>query len=533
MIAETADVLVIGSGIAGLTFALESAAFGRVVVVTKKDRAESATNYAQGGIAAVMGKEDTLEAHIQDTVGAGAGLCREEIVRLVVNEGPDKIRQLMNWGAEFSEEDGNLSLGREGGHSSHRIVHREDRTGFEVEHALLDALKRHPQVELWENAQAVDLITDRHVDNDSRPRNKRCYGAYVYDHELERVRAIPARVTLLATGGMGMAWKNTTNPSIATGDGVAMAWRAGARIANLEFMQFHPTALYVQDRRGRAFLITEALRGAGGILLNDQGERFMEDVHPRMELASRDIVARAIDMQRKTHGLEHVWLDCTHLDNDKLQKEFPTIYTTLLNDHDINMLNDPIPVVPAAHYQCGGVLSDTDSRSTLDRLLVAGEVACTGLHGANRLASNSLLEAVVFAARAAVEAKRILAANQNESMPDVPIWNDSGTFDHEEFVLIRHDMDEIQNLMEDYVGIIRSDLRLQRAGRRLAIIAAEVENYWRRTVVSTEILELRNLAQVARLIVKCARQRRESRGLHTTTDYPGLDPILGVRDTVI
>jgi len=533
MIADTADVLVIGSGIAGLTFALEAAEFGRVVVVTKKDRAESATNYAQGGIAAVMGEEDSLEAHIEDTVNAGDGLCKEEIVRFVIQEGPGKIRRLMDWGAQFSEEGDGLSLGREGGHSKHRIVHRADATGREVERALLDSLKRNPQVELWENAQAVDLITDRHVDINARPRNKRCYGAYVYDHELERVRAVPARVTLMATGGMGMAWKNTTNPQIATGDGVAMAWRAGARIANLEFMQFHPTALYEQGRRGRAFLITEALRGAGGILLNDQGERFMEGVHPRMELASRDIVARAIDMQRKTRGLEHVWLDCTHLKPEELRKKFPTIYTTLRDDHDINMLHDPIPVVPAAHYQCGGVLSDTTARSTLERLLVAGEAACTGLHGANRLASNSLLEAVVFASQAAAETKRILAENENESLPSVPVWNDSGTYDHEEFVLIRHDIAEIQNLMEDYVGIIRSDLRLERAGRRLAIIAVEVEDYWRRTAVSSEILELRNLAQVSRLIVKCARQRRESRGLHATTDYPNLDPTLGIRDTVI
>ncbi|GBE29668.1 L-aspartate oxidase [bacterium BMS3Bbin04] len=533
MIAETADVLVIGSGIAGLTFALEAAQFGRVVVVTKKDRAESATNYAQGGIAAVMGEGDSLDSHIHDTVEAGAGLCKEEIVKIVVSEGPGKIRRLMEWGAEFSEEDGSLALGREGGHSMHRIVHHADATGHEVERALLDALKRHPQVELWENATAVDLITDRHVDIDARPRNKRCYGAYVYDLEMGRIRAVPARVTLLASGGMGMVWKNTTNPTIATGDGVAMSWRAGARIANLEFMQFHPTALYEPDRKGRAFLITEALRGAGGILLNDSGERFMEDVHPRKELASRDIVARAIDMQRKTHGIEHVWLDCSHLNPDKLRKEFPTIYTTLRDEHGINMVREPIPVVPAAHYQCGGVLCDENAHSTIDNLLVAGEVACTGLHGANRLASNSLLEAVVFASRAAEETKRILEATPKEPLPQIPVWNDSGTYDDEEFVLIRHDVSEIRNLMEDYVGIIRSDLRLERAGRRLAIITVEVEDYWRRTTVSNEIIELRNLAQVARMIVKCARQRRESRGLHTTTDYPDLDPVLGVRDTVI
>ena len=536
---QQVDVLVIGSGIAGLTFALELAETATVMVVTKKDKAESATNYAQGGIAAAIGRDDSIELHIQDTLETGAGLCKEEVVRAVATEGPERIRRLREWGAMFTEEqEGNLALGREGGHSANRIVHKADHTGREVENALLEQLKSHPKVVLWENALAVDLVTDRHLfssSSSSRPKNRRVYGAYVYNQDTQHVELITAHLTLLASGGMGCVWTNTTNPGIATGDGVAMAWRAGARIANLEFMQFHPTALYDPRREhdGRAFLITEAVRGHGGILLNHRHERFMENQHPLKELAPRDVVARAIDSERKKWGLEHVWLDVTHLDSTDIRKRFPMIFETLMAEHDIDITCQLIPVVPAAHYQCGGVVTDMSSRTTLDRLFVAGEVAHTGLHGANRLASNSLLEAVVFAARAAIEAKKVLDDCRNETLPDVPEWNDSGTYDPEEWVLIRHDRREIQVLMEDYVGIVRSDLRLQRAARRLATIAAEVEDYWRRTTVSPELVELRNVAQVARLIVKCARQRKESRGLHYTTDFPNIDNILGARDTVI
>jgi len=532
---QDCDVLVIGSGIAGLSFALEMAERASVMVVTKKDKAESATNYAQGGIAAAIGDDDSIDLHIRDTLETGAGLCKDEVVRLVASEGPERIRRLREWGANFSQSGGNLSLGREGGHSKNRIVHKADHTGREVEHALLEQLKQHPQVVLWENALAVDLVTDRHLVATSRPKSRRVYGAYVFNQETGRVDLIRARITLLASGGMGCVWPNTTNPSIATGDGVAMAWRAGARIANLEFMQFHPTALYDPRRQhdGRAFLITEAVRGFGGILRNHKGERFMENVHPLKELAPRDVVARAIDSERKKWGVEHVWLDVTHLDSKKVRERFPMIFETLVNEHDIDITCQPIPVVPAAHYQCGGVVTDTEAHTTLDRLFAAGEVAHTGLHGANRLASNSLLEAVVFAQRANEEAQRVLGYAKDEEMPDIPEWNDSGTYDPEEWVLIRHDRREIQVLMEDYVGIVRSDLRLQRAARRLATIAAEVEDYWRRTTVSPELVELRNMAQVARLIVKCARQRKESRGLHFTTDFPSVDNILGARDTVI
>lgn len=526
------DVLVIGSGIAGLSFALEMAESGSVMVVTKKDRAESATNYAQGGIAAAIGEGDSPELHVHDTLEAGAGLCKEEIVRIVAEEGPNRIRQLIDWGAEFTHEGDHLSLGREGGHSTNRIVYKSDHTGREVEHALIQAIKAHPNIEIWENALAVDLVTDRHRESSVRPHNRRCYGAYVYNSDSERVDLVRSRLTLLSTGGMGCVWRNTTNPSIATGDGVAMAWRTGARIANLEFMQFHPTAFYQPGGEGRAFLISEAVRGFGGVLLNDRGERFMQGVHPLADLAPRDIVARAIDSERKKWGIEHVWLDISHKPAAAVKERFPMIYETLL-EQGIDMTSEPVPVVPAAHYQCGGVVTDPSGRTTIDRLFAAGEVAQTGLHGANRLASNSLLEAVVFSGRAATAGKAILAKNGDSPLMDIPPWNDAGTYDSEEWVLIRHDKAEIQELMEDYVGIVRSDLRLERAARRLALIAREVEDYWRRTVVSPDLVELRNMAQVARLIVKCARGRKESRGLHFNTDYPDVDEILGARDTVI
>jgi len=527
------DILVIGSGIAGLSFALEMAEIASVVVVTKKNRAESATNYAQGGIAAVMGDDDSIDLHINDTIETGAGLCNEDVVRIVTTEGPDKIRQLMKWGANFSVSGDKLSLGREGGHSANRIVHKEDQTGKEVEESLIAELKRHPQVHLSEDALAVDLVTDRHMVSSSKPTSRRCYGAYVYSSQKQKMELIKARITLLATGGMGCLWSNTTNPGIATGDGVAMAWRAGSRISNLEFMQFHPTALFDRAKPDRAFLITEAVRGFGGILTNQRGERFMENLHPLKELAPRDVVARAIDSERKKWGIEHVWLDVSHLDGQAVRERFPMIYETLIDKYGLDISLDPIPVVPAAHYQCGGVVTDTKARTTVDRLLAAGEVACTGLHGANRLASNSLLEAVVFSSRAVESAKKILDDNENEILPEIPEWNDFGTYDAEEWVLIKHDRQEVQKLMEDYVGIVRSDARLERAARRLALIAREVEDYWRNTTVMPELAELRNMAQVARLIVKCARQRKESRGLHYTTAYPIKDDILGARDTLI
>ncbi len=532
----TYDVLVIGSGIAGLSFALELADKGTVMVVTKKGSADSATNYAQGGIAAAMGDDDSIDLHMEDSHKAGAGLSKPEVVELVAREGPGRIQRLMAWGAEFSKDmQGKLELGREGGHSRHRIVHKADFTGREVERALLEALRDHPNVTMIENTLAVDLVTDRHLQRSHRkPTSRRCFGAYVFDPEHNRVKLVPARITLLATGGMGRVWRHTTNPSIATGDGVAMAWRAGARLANLEFMQFHPTALYsANSRKGRSFLISEAVRGFGGHLKNHRGERFMEKVHELAELAPRDIVARAIHNELIRWGIEHVWLDVTHLDAEALKERFPTIYNTLKDEHNIDITRQPIPVVPAAHYQCGGVITDMEARTSLERLLAAGEVTCTGLHGANRLASNSLLEAVVFASHAAEQAKRLLAENEGETLPDIPVWDDSGTYDPEEWGLISYDRKEVQKLMGYYVGIVRSNHRLIRAKRRLDLITAEVEDYWQRTVVGPELVEMRNMAQVAKLVVECALMRKESRGLHFTTDYPGPDEFLEARDTII
>lgn len=530
------DILVIGSGIAGLSFALEVAEKHTVAVVTKKGEADSATNYAQGGIAAVISPSDSIDAHIEDTIITGAGLGDPEIIKIVATEGPEKIAQLIEWGAKFTKEkDGNLSLGREGGHSASRIVHKADYTGKEVESALLHRISEHPNISLYENTLALDLVTDRHIRASHRPISKRCYGAYVFNPESKKVELLRARATLLASGGMGCVWRHTTNPSIATGDGVAMSWRAGARIKNLEFMQFHPTSLYTtkKKRKDRAFLISEAVRGFGGILLNQRNERFMKDIHPQAELAPRDIVARAIDNERMKWGIDHVWLDITHLDKKKVRARFPMIYQTLIEEYDIDITREPIPVVPAAHYQCGGVIADKNTQTTIERLYAAGEVACTGLHGANRLASNSLLEAVVFSSRAAKKVLAELENNKFEVLPDIPEWDDSGTYDPEEWMLIAYDRREIQKLMGYYVGIVRSDVRLERAQRRLELITREVEDYWWRTVVSPELVELRNIAQVALLVVRCASQRKESRGLHYTTDFPEADSFLGPHDTIL
>ncbi|MBZ0263921.1 L-aspartate oxidase [bacterium] len=531
---EKCDILIIGSGIAGLSFALEVADVAKIVVATKKGRADSATNYAQGGIAAAIGDDDSIASHIEDTIKTGDGFCREDVVNLVATEGPLKIRRLIEWGAAFSEElTGKLSLGREGGHTHHRIVHKADHTGKEVEKALLDQVRNHPNIELIEDAICVDLITDRHTSPSTRPEYKTCYGGYVFNPQTKKIDLIEAKITLMASGGMGRIWLNTTNPMIATGDGVAMSWRAGARIANLEFMQFHPTVLYDPLKAGsQSFLITEALRGFGGILRNQRGERFMEKIHPMAELAPRDVVARAIDNERKRWGIDHVWLDISHQSADEIRNRFPTIYQRLLEDHEIDMTVSPIPVVPAAHYQCGGVMTDTWGRTTICNLYAAGEVAYTGLHGANRLASNSLLEAVVFASRAAESARERLKELSGTNNDAIPPWDDSGTYDPEEWVLIAHDLGEIQKLMEDYVGIVRSDLRLRRAKRRISLITGEIEDYWRRTVVSPELVELRNIAQVARLVVRYALLRKESRGLHYTTDYPQKDTFYEKRDTV-
>jgi L-aspartate oxidase len=514
------DFLVIGSGVAGLSFALRAARHGTVAVITKKESAESNTNYAQGGIAAVTAEGDSTESHIADTLDAGAGLCDEDVVRLVVEEGPQRVRELAEMGAAFTRRDGDGStfhLGREGGHSADRIIHAADATGHEVERALLSKTRASDQIDLLEYHFAVDLITEHHLGQHvSRVRpDVHCFGAYVLDEETEAVEAFTAKATLLAAGGSGQIYQHTTNPPVATGDGVAMAYRAKARVANMEFVQFHPTSLFHPE--GDSFLISEAVRGEGGKLFNQAGGRFMPDYDERGELAPRDIVARAIDDQLKKRGEEHVLLDISHKPASEIREHFPTIHQRL-TELGLDMTAEPIPVVPAAHYQCGGVQTDQKGRTSISGLFACGEVACTGLHGANRLASNSLLEALVFARRAVEPAVRYV---ESSALPeDVPAWDTSGTERPDERVLISHNRGELRRVMSDYVGIVRSDLRLERASRRTYLLYEETEDFYRRSTVSSTLCELRNMIAVAYLVVKSARVRRESRGLHYTLDHP-------------
>lgn len=511
------DFLVIGSGVAGLSYALAMAEHGSVAVITKKDSIESNTNYAQGGIAAVMAPEDSYESHIRDTLDAGAGLCDPDVVEFVVTEGPQRVRELMALGAHFTRKNGRLHLGREGGHSADRIVHAADTTGREVERALLANVRAHSNIELFEYHFAVELITEHHLGQHvSRLRpDVHCFGAYVYDVNSDRVKAFLAKTTLLASGGSGQVYLHTTNPAVATGDGVAMVYRAKGRISNMEFVQFHPTALYHPD--ADSFLISEAVRGAGGRLYNQSGERFMSDYDPRGELAPRDIVARAIDDQLKQRGEEYVLLDVSHRPADDVREHFPHIYETC-RQYGIDITTEPIPVVPAAHYQCGGVQTDYRARTSIAGLFACGEVSCTGLHGANRLASNSLLEALVFSHRA-VDAS-LEYARTTRFRTDVPEWDTSGTQRPNEWVLVSHNKEELRRVMWDYVGIVRSSLRLDRAFRRTRLLHEETEDFYRRTRVSAELCELRNMIAVAYLIIRSAQMRRESRGLHYMLDYP-------------
>ncbi|MDZ7260755.1 MAG: L-aspartate oxidase [candidate division KSB1 bacterium] len=530
------DFLVIGSGIAGLSLALKAAQYGSVAIITKKEKAESNTNYAQGGIAAVFSADDSFEIHIEDTIKAGAGLCHRQAVELVVTEGPQRVRELMEWGVQFSKikigTQEQFDLGREGGHSRNRIVHAKDFTGQEVERALLSATKEHPNIQIFENYVAIDLITEHHLGKEAEERATtiHCWGAYVLDVKKNRIKTFLAKATVLATGGCGQVYLHTTNPSIATGDGIAMAYRAGAVIANLEFMQFHPTTLY--HPQANSFLISEAVRGFGGVLRTRDGQTFMEKYHPMASLAPRDVVARAIDAELKKRGEECVYLDVTHLEPEKVKARFPRIYQKCLL-FNIDITRQPIPVVPAAHYMCGGVKTDLDGKTNIEGLYACGEVACTGVHGANRLASNSLLEALVFSHQVFQHAVKYVQTLKTFRFPPIPPWNDEGTFNHEEWVLVSHDKIEIQSLMWDYVGIVRSDLRLKRALRRLRLIAREIEDFYKKTTVTEGLLELRNLACVARLIVTCALRRKESRGLHYTTDYPETNNSRWLRDTLI
>ena len=514
---ERFDFLVLGSGVAGLSYALRVAEHGTVAIVTKKESAESNTNYAQGGIAGVMDDEDSFRSHIEDTLTAGAGLCDREAVEVVVREGPERIRELMAFGARFTRENGQLHLGREGGHSANRIVHAADATGREVERALLAKVRAHPNIRIFEYHFALELITEHHLGQHvSRLRSDmHCFGAYVLDERADRVETFLAKTTLLATGGSGQVYLHTTNPAIATGDGTAMAYRAKARIANMEFVQFHPTTLYHPE--AGSFLISEAVRGEGGLLFNRAGERFMPKYDSRAELAPRDIVARAIDDQLKQTGDPHVWLDVSHRPADRIRAHFPTIYETCLG-FGIDITREPIPVVPAAHYQCGGVQTDLYGRTSLAGLFACGEVTCTGLHGANRLASNSLLEALVFSHRA-IEPS-IAYARETGWHPDVPPWDVGGTVRPNEWVLVSHNRDELRRVMWDYVGIVRSSLRLERALRRTRMLYEETEDFYRRSRISPGLCELRNMIAVAYLIMRSAQMRRESRGLHYMLDYP-------------
>jgi L-aspartate oxidase len=525
------DFLVIGSGIAGLSYALKVAEWGTVSIVTKKEKAESNTNLAQGGIAAVVAHDDAFDLHINDTMKAGAFLCHKDTVELVVTEGPTRINELIEIGVQFTKKANVLDLGKEGGHSKHRIVHAADLTGKEIERALLARISEHPNIKIFENHISIDLITEHHLFGikESTQDSIHCWGAYVLDVNQNVVKTFLASTTMLATGGAGQVYLHTTNPLIATGDGIAMAYRAGAKIANLEFIQFHPTTLY--NSGYPSFLISEAVRGFGAILRNTSGEDFMVRYDPQGSLAPRDIVARAIDSELKRSGDECVYLDLRHLDASAVQDHFPNIYKRCLK-HDINITKDLVPVVPAAHYSCGGVATDKDGATSISGLFAVGEVSMTGLHGANRLASNSLLEAVVFSHRAAEFVKGKVQKN-NPVPGNIPNWDDSGTTNSEEWVLVAHNRKEIQQLMWDYVGIVRSNHRLARAQRRIKLILEEVKDFYKRTKVTEGLIELRNLSCVADLIIRSALNRKESRGLHFTTDYPNKDDQNYLKDTVI
>jgi L-aspartate oxidase len=521
MSAHETDLLILGSGVAGLDLALRAAAHVRVTIVTKRADTDSNTNYAQGGMAVVQEAQDSFALHVKDTLVAGAGLCHPDVVRAIVREGPRALADLLELGVRFSREQGRLELGREGGHSRRRIVHAGDGTGREIERALVAAVQAHPNVTVCENHLAIDLLLASHLKGGggkARARRKDAvWGAYVLDREDGRIRPFRARATVLATGGSGKVYLYTTNPDIATGDGVAMAWRAGAPIANLEFMQFHPTCLY--HPRAKSFLISEAVRGEGAVLRTLDGVRFMPRYDKRAELAPRDIVARAIDAEMKRRGDSHVLLDFSPIPRATIRKRFPNIVRrTRALGHDPT--KEPLPVVPAAHYQCGGVVADLTGRTALDRLFAVGEVACTGLHGANRLASNSLLEAVVIARAAAAACVARIETSRDERLPAVEAWDARGMRRPREAVGKSANWDALRRLMWDYVGIVRTDERLTKARRRLALIRDEVETDFARHVVDADLVEVRNLAQVAELVVRCAEHRRESRGLHYNLDHP-------------
>jgi L-aspartate oxidase len=536
------DFLVIGSGVAGLMFALKVADHGSVNILTKRRINESNTVYAQGGIASVFSRSDSFDLHIQDTMASGDGLCLESVVDMVVKSAPDRIRDLIDLGVAFSKAaddhqntgDPVLDLGREGGHSRNRIVHADDMTGLAVEDVLVRHAEEHNQISVFENHIAIDLIT-----RSTRLRRGMvvtthedyCYGAYALDRHTGEIHTFCARTIVLATGGSGKVYAYTSNPDIATGDGIAMAYRAGAIVANLEFVQFHPTCLYHPEAKN--FLISEALRGEGGVMINAAGERFMENASPLKELACRDVVARAIDAELKKRGDQCVYLDISHQDADMVKSRFPNIYEKCLT-FGIDITKQPIPVVPAAHYMCGGVVTDIFGRTNISRLFAIGETACTGLHGANRLASNSLLEALVYAHQAAGKAIEDNTGQISfEPSPDVPPWDDLDAIDSDEGIMVSHTWNEIRRLMWNYVGIVRSDKRLARAKRRIDIISSEINEYYWNFKITPDLIELRNIATVAETIIRCAMHRKESRGLHYNIAYPQKNDKRWKKDTVL
>jgi L-aspartate oxidase len=567
------DFLVIGSGIAGLTYALKLSKHcpdKQITIITKTAADETNTKYAQGGVAVVNDLEhDSFEKHIEDTLIAGDGLCNREVVEIVVKEGPARVQELIDWGARFDKDaEGEFMLGREGGHSEFRIIHHKDVTGREMERALLTAIEQAPNINFIKHCFVIDIITQHHLGylvTKSTP-DICCYGVYLLNGKTNRIEKLTSRVTLFATGGNGQVYRTTTNPAIATGDGVAMVYRAKGRIENMEFIQFHPTALYEAGKRGQAFLITEAVRGDGGILRNINGEAFMERYDARKDLAPRDIVARAIDSEMKITGTEHVYLDCRDMNMEKFRDHFPNIYEKCLS-LGIDVAKDMIPVAPAAHYSCGGIKTDEWGRSSIQNLFACGECASTGLHGANRLASNSLLEAMVFAHRcfeaslhpcgggtfqplnqpfsnntatlqsqdcaqvspppgepegalSSGEPEGALSPGEPEGASLVPDWNAEGTSEPKEMILITQSLKELQQVMSDYVGIVRNNVRLQRAMRRIDLLFEETEGLYQTTKVSPQLLELRNMITVGYLITRGAAFRKESRGLHFNTDYP-------------
>jgi len=514
-----ADFLVIGSGIAGLSFALKAAKHGKVLIVTKSNEDESNTKYAQGGVAVVVDEHDSFEKHIEDTLIAGDGLCDKDIVEIVVKEGPQRIQEIIDYGINFDKNGlGVYDLAKEGGHSEHRVLHYKDVTGYEIESVLLKQIHQNENIEILTHYFCLELITQHHLGKhvDKSTEDVNCYGIYAFNTELNDVEKILAKVTLLASGGAGHIYSSTTNPVIATGDGMAMVYRAKGKLRNMEFIQFHPTALY-HPGEYPAFLVSEAVRGFGGVLRRKDGVEFMYEYDKRGSLAPRDIVARAIDAEMKRSGEDFVYLDITHRKKEDILAHFPNIYAKCLSI-GIDMSKDFIPVTPAAHYMCGGIMVDEHGRSSINNLYACGECSSTGLHGANRLASNSLLEAPVFAHRIYLDA---IKRYQNAVLPDdIPDWDAKGVTQIDEDILVTHNLRETQKLMSDYVGIVRSDFRLDRAMRRLYLLYDETETFYKKNKVSVKLCELRNVIQVAYVVIKSAVARKESRGLHYTTDYP-------------